>query len=166
MSPVLVFLAVAGLQLVAQLPAPAAAFPLDEDLQNTLFELGFIDLSQYGRSIFGEPDNSTGERLANYHAENSTQNPEELGSYLEGDILMPIGQARNGLSANAARWPNAIVPYEIRGNFGTTRRLSMCIECNNKLYIFLTNRRVPNEPYRDGLQRVSHAHMHPIPAAQ
>lgn len=126
MSPVLVFLAVAGLQLAAQLPAPVAAFPLDEDLQNTLFELGFIDLSQYGRSIFGEPDNSTGERLANYHTENSTQNPEELGSYLEGDILMPIGQARNGLSANAARWPNAIIPYEIRGNFGTTRRHSMC----------------------------------------
>lgn len=108
--PVLLCLAIAAVQLIA-------AYPLDEDLQNTLFELGYIDLSQYGRTIFGEPDNSTGELLANFNA-NSTQNPEELGSYLEGDILMPIGQARNGLSANAARWPNAIVPYEIRGSFG------------------------------------------------
>lgn len=105
-----------GLRVAPSLAAPTTA---DEDLQNTLFELGYIDLSQYGRSIFGEPDNTTGERLTNYHPDNSTQNPEELGSYLEGDILMPIGQARNGLSANAARWPNAIVPYEIRGNFGT-----------------------------------------------
>lgn len=129
MSPALLLLVVAGLQLVAQLPASVSAFPLDEDLQNTLFELGFIDLSQYGRSIFGEPDNSTGERLANYQSENSTQNPEELGSYLEGDILMPIGQARNGLSANAARWPNAIVPYEIRGSFGTCPRTGQTDGC-------------------------------------
>lgn len=104
--------------VASQSRAAPAAPTADEELQNTLFELGYIDLSQYGRSIFGEPDNSTGDRLANYHPDNSTQNPEELGSYLEGDILMPIGQARNGLSANAARWPNAIIPYEIRGNFG------------------------------------------------
>lgn len=95
-----------------------ASFPLDEDMQNMLFDLGYIDLSQYGRSIFGDPDNSTGERIANYDPMTNDQNPEELGSYLEGDILMPLGQARNGLTASGARWPNAIIPYEIRGDFG------------------------------------------------
>lgn len=106
----LVILAITGLM--------ASAFPLDEDMQNMLFDLGYIDLSQYGRSIFGDPDNSTGELIANYDPTTSGQNPEELGSYLEGDILMPLGQARNGLTASGARWPNAIIPYEIRGDFG------------------------------------------------
>lgn len=94
------------------------ALPIDKDIENALFQLGFIDLRQYGRSIFGEPDNSTGARLAKYNPEVDGGNPEELGSYLEGDILMPLGQARNGLTATSARWPNGIVPYEIRGNFG------------------------------------------------
>lgn len=94
------------------------AYPVDDNVQNALFELGFIDLTQYGRSIFGEPDNSTGEILAKYNPETDGRNPEELGSYLEGDILMPLGQARNGLSATSARWPNGIIPFEIRGNFG------------------------------------------------
>lgn len=96
----------------------ATAFPLDEDVQNMLFDLGYIDLSQYGRSIFGDPDNATGELIANYDPMINDQNPEEMGSYLEGDILMPLGQARNGLTASGARWPNAIIPYEIRGDFG------------------------------------------------
>lgn len=95
-----------------------SALPLDEKTQNTLYELGFIDLTQYGRSIFGEPDNETGEKLARYNPDVDGGNPEELGSYLEGDILMPLGQARNGLSATSARWPGGIVPYEIRGSFG------------------------------------------------
>ncbi|KAJ6637441.1 Zinc metalloproteinase nas-4 [Pseudolycoriella hygida] len=90
------------------------AHPVDETL---LRKLGFIDLTQYGRTIFGEPDNSTGEILAKYNPEVDAGNPEELGSYLEGDILMPLGQARNGLSATSARWAGGVVPYEIRGSF-------------------------------------------------
>lgn len=93
----------------------AESHPVDETL---LRKLGFIDLTQYGRTIFGEPDNSTGEIIAKYNPEVDAGNPEELGSYLEGDILMPLGQARNGLSATSARWPGGIVPYEIRGSFG------------------------------------------------
>lgn len=91
------------------------SLPVDETL---LRKLGFIDLTQYGRTIFGEPDNSTGELLAKFNPETDAGNPEELGSYLEGDILMPLGQARNGLSATSARWPGGVVPYEIRGSFG------------------------------------------------
>lgn len=93
----------------------------EERINNTIIEtiesLGFIDLSHYGRSIFGEPDTETGEILAKYNPDTDEVNPEELGSYVEGDILMPLGQARNGLSSITARWPNGIIPYEIRGNF-------------------------------------------------
>lgn len=107
--------------------ATSYAKPIDADVQNTLFELGFIDLRQYGRSIFGEPDNRTGELLARYNPETDGGNPEELGSYLEGDILMPLGQARNGLSATSARWPSGVIPYEIRGGFGKYILLSYII---------------------------------------
>lgn len=138
------------------------ALPLDEETQNTLFELGFIDLTQYGRSIFGEPDNETGEKLARYNPDVDGGNPEELGSYLEGDILMPLGQARNGLSATSARWPGGIVPYEIRGSFG---------ELKNLLYVngleligFIRRRRVSNEVDRAGFQSVSQSNVHSIPA--
>jgi hypothetical protein len=45
----------------------------------------------------------------------SNVNPEELGLYLEGDIMQP--SSRNGLTALTARWPGGIIPYEIRGTF-------------------------------------------------
>ena len=46
-------------------------------------------------------------------------NPEELGdSYAEGDILIPPNsKARNGLSAESARWKNGIVPYRVSDDF-------------------------------------------------
>ena len=41
-------------------------------------------------------------------------NPEELGEYFEGDIILTTGQEKNGLIDERYRWPNGIVPYEIR----------------------------------------------------
>ncbi|XP_073818804.1 high choriolytic enzyme 1-like [Musca autumnalis] len=79
-----------------------------------------IDLSFYGTALFGKPDHKdTAELVANYRHDNATVNPEELGSYLEGDILIPTDgvTTKNGLTTQSSRWPNAIVPYEIRGNF-------------------------------------------------
>lgn len=42
-------------------------------------------------------------------------NPEEMGHYVEGDILFPNtnDSARNGLKAASAHWPKGVVPYEI-----------------------------------------------------
>lgn len=60
-----------------------------------LRKLGFVDLTQYGKTIFGEPDNSTGEILAKYNPEVENSNNEELGLYTEGDILQPLGEAWN-----------------------------------------------------------------------
>uniref|UniRef100_A0A1B0D0X1 Peptidase M12A domain-containing protein n=1 Tax=Phlebotomus papatasi TaxID=29031 RepID=A0A1B0D0X1_PHLPP len=74
-----------------------------------------IDLSFLGPGIFGVPNENIGkvvENLANFRG-----NPEEQGSYLEGDLLIPLSRARNGLVAKATRWPNGVVPYEIQGSF-------------------------------------------------
>lgn len=77
-----------------------------------------IDLSHYGTRIFGLPNNESGKAVAAYNPETDDRNPEELGSYLEGDMLIPQGMGRNGLTAVSSRWPNAVIPFEIRGNFG------------------------------------------------
>lgn len=76
-----------------------------------------IDLSQYGNKLFGTPDNETGRRVAEYNPERDDINPEELGGYLEGDMLMPNALGRNGLTASASRWTGGIVPFEINGYF-------------------------------------------------
>jgi hypothetical protein len=46
-------------------------------------------------------------------------NPEELGNYTQGDIIMPpmYGTSRNGLINVSYRWPKGIVYYRIAGTF-------------------------------------------------
>ncbi len=77
-----------------------------------------IDLSQYGNRLFGEPSKDVGLKVANWKGAPNSGNPEELGSYLEGDILFPGAKARNGLIAETTHWPNAQIPFEIVGEFG------------------------------------------------
>ena len=43
-------------------------------------------------------------------------NPEEMGGYAEGDILIPQ-YGRNGIRDQAARWPRGIIPYLIDSKF-------------------------------------------------
>lgn len=108
-----IFIVVACLVAVVS----AAPYPSFED--NTLDEdVPIIDLSQYGSSIFGVPSNKTGQLVATYDPSTSGMNPEELGEYLEGDMLMPPGFGRNGLIASSSHWPGGIVPFEISGYFG------------------------------------------------
>lgn len=106
--------------LVCLLFTVANCYPFPSSEDNTIDngEDGSIDLSQYGTKLFGTPDNETGKRVAQYNPDiDSDINPEELGGYLEGDMLMPHGLARNGLLASSSRWPGGIVPYEINGGF-------------------------------------------------
>ncbi|GAB0090998.1 Metalloendopeptidase [Sergentomyia squamirostris] len=77
----------------------------------------YIDLSFLGPGIFGVPNENIGKVLENF--KNINGNPEEQGSYLEGDLLIPITRARNGLIAQSTRWPNGIVPYVIKGSFSS-----------------------------------------------
>lgn len=77
-----------------------------------------IDLSNFRSEIFGKPDfKDTGKAIDEYTIESGV-NPEELGSYVEGDILFTEQRTgRNGLSKQTARWPHGIVPFVIEGNF-------------------------------------------------
>lgn len=40
-----------------------------------------------------------------------------MGEYLEGDILFPKPQGRNGIVGQSYRWPNGVIPFVIQGNF-------------------------------------------------
>lgn len=85
-------------------------FPTEED--------NAIDLSMFDLK-YAHPDVKTGESVKNWQPTDET-NPEELGSYLEGDILFPMNQStnsRNGMVAQSYRWNNAVIPYEIVGSF-------------------------------------------------
>lgn len=92
--------------------------PFDDNFLTEDEDVEMIDLSHYGSSIFREPNNETGLLVASYDPNTDTRNPEEIGDYLEGDILIPPSQARNGLIAITSHWPSAIVPFEISGYFG------------------------------------------------
>lgn len=98
----------------------------------------YIDLSHLGPKIFGEPDDETGRLVAQYNPEIDGINPEELGNYAEGDMLMPQGFGRNGLTAQSSRWPGGIVPFEIRGNFSKfSQTFSPSMRRNEIKYFFL-----------------------------
>ncbi|KAH8278423.1 hypothetical protein KR018_003103 [Drosophila ironensis] len=78
-----------------------------------------IDLTPFGAALFGKPDEQqTATKVGNF-TDADEVNPEELGNYLEGDMLVPQTDLimKNGLPTQSSRWPNGIVPYEIRGTF-------------------------------------------------
>ncbi|XP_053982426.1 zinc metalloproteinase nas-4-like [Hylaeus volcanicus] len=78
-------------------------------------------LQHFGEVLYRFPDNATGEIVANWH-EGMDRNPEELGSYAEGDILFPPQLAKNGLKAESARWPGGVVPYVLSPYFNAEQR--------------------------------------------
>ncbi|KAM8707427.1 hypothetical protein ACLKA7_011503 [Drosophila subpalustris] len=79
-----------------------------------------IDLSSLGSDLYGTPDQEeTAILVDNYSEDEDAVNPEELGNYLEGDILLPRTRqfARNGRPEMSSRWHQGIVPYVIKGTF-------------------------------------------------
>lgn len=81
-----------------------------------LIEMASIDLSLY--KMLGEPNPEVGNALDEFDPATDERNPEELGTYMDGDILLPAtSDIRNGLISLAARWPNATVPFIISGNY-------------------------------------------------
>lgn len=77
----------------------------------------FIDLSQLDGRAFGDPDEEVGKILQEAYNETTDLNPEELGSYYEGDILMPKIEGRSALSDKSKRWQGGVVPYTVQGHF-------------------------------------------------
>ena len=63
------------------------------------------------------PDNETGVKVSQWTV-NMNINPEELGNYLEGDIMIAKSLTRNGVKDENLRWSNGVIPYVIMGNFG------------------------------------------------
>lgn len=101
------------LLLIAEFFAKGASHPLvanliDEQQSDT------IDLTPLGVMLYGEPDESVG-RAVNDWSPTDSHNPEELGSYVEGDMLIPGVDGRNGLVKASSRWPNGVVPYTFSG---------------------------------------------------
>lgn len=68
-----------------------------------------IDLSEYGTKIYGFPSTEAGERLLT--ADLNKTNPEELGPYLEGDVLIPYPLSRSGMRSRSLRWSRGRIPY-------------------------------------------------------
>ncbi|XP_011867334.1 PREDICTED: zinc metalloproteinase nas-4-like [Vollenhovia emeryi] len=66
------------------------------------------------------PDNESGMKVAQW-TEDMNVNPEELGNYLEGDIMVTESTIRNGAKDPKLRWPNRIIPYVIQGNFNSAQ---------------------------------------------
>jgi len=61
------------------------------------------------------PDNESGVKVSQWN-EDMNVNPEELGNYLEGDIII-TKDTLNGVKNKKLRWPNGAIPYVIKGNF-------------------------------------------------
>ncbi|XP_011705859.1 PREDICTED: zinc metalloproteinase nas-4-like, partial [Wasmannia auropunctata] len=88
---------------------------------STLLVLTIIEsvrAGPYSRDIEGykmEPDLETGAKVAQWTKE-MKMNPEELGNYFEGDIMISNITTING-DRRAQRWNNGVVPFEINGRF-------------------------------------------------
>ncbi|XP_050084864.1 zinc metalloproteinase nas-4-like [Anopheles aquasalis] len=109
------------LQGVLVVSASVAASVIQRDAgpeENGLGEDLAIDLSHLGPELYGEPDESVGKLVAAFDPSSAgSGNVEELGSYLEGDMLIDRPAGRNGLASTSSRWPNGVVPFVIGGNF-------------------------------------------------
>lgn len=70
-----------------------------------------IDLSLLGARLFGKPVEN---KVENF--DDTSGNAEELGPYLEGDLLIPT-DARNGMRAESLRWKRGEVPFVIHGSY-------------------------------------------------
>lgn len=87
-----------------------------------------IDLTDLDASAYGNPIEESDTRLLRVDLNNT--NPEEIGPYLEGDILIPRPEPRSGMKKKSLRWKNGRVPYVISEDFGEddVERINWAIE--------------------------------------
>jgi hypothetical protein len=108
-----------------------------------------IDLARYGDTIYGDPDEKVGKMVDEWSPE-SEVNPEELGNYLEGDILVPPGEGRSGLVKESTHWPGGVVPFMIDPSVPASDR-SVLQRCMNEYHTKTCIRFVPKSSERDYL---------------
>ncbi|XP_065341775.1 hatching enzyme 1.2-like [Cloeon dipterum] len=93
------------------------ANPLPEEGSEFSEEDHDADIKRVRMLSLGRPDANVGMHVGRWNPESGI-NPEELGSYYEGDMLsLPTSQGRNGIINTYYRWPGAIVYYRIQGAF-------------------------------------------------
>ncbi|KAK0162808.1 hypothetical protein PV327_006554 [Microctonus hyperodae] len=100
-----------------------------------------INLKYLGNRIYGLPNEESGARVAKWN-KNLRVNPEELGSYAEGDILFSTPTMKTALAPEYYRWPGGIVPYAITGYF-TSEEYSKILSAINDFHKYTCVRFVP-----------------------
>ncbi|KAK0162806.1 hypothetical protein PV327_006552 [Microctonus hyperodae] len=80
-----------------------------------------INLSYLGNRIYGLPNDISGERVARWNPYLGV-NPEELGTYAEGDILFSNPTSKSAYASKFFRWRGAEIPYKITGRFKWNRK--------------------------------------------
>lgn len=83
------------------------------DVQWSVYHLNFFTFafSSFNKTFkISKPDESVGLAVRSWSPRDKV-NPEELGSYLEGDMLIPRIDGRNGIVQQSRRWPGGVVPY-------------------------------------------------------
>uniref|UniRef100_A0A182Y2R1 Metalloendopeptidase n=1 Tax=Anopheles stephensi TaxID=30069 RepID=A0A182Y2R1_ANOST len=92
-----------------------------------------FDFSHLGEALYGSHDTAAiGELVRAWsrsHNGSSAVNPEELGTYAEGDIHQPLIE-RNALKFTSSKWKKGVVPYEFSDEFsiGDLAKLFSAIE--------------------------------------
>jgi hypothetical protein len=89
-----------------------SSFPTAKKLNS----MSSLDLTRYGPNVYNSPDVRVGKNLKEWTNSKKKGNPEEQGSYFEGDIIIDI-EARNGVILTSQKWAGGKIPYEIRGSF-------------------------------------------------
>jgi hypothetical protein len=108
------FILITFFALLFAMATTVVSFVLKDNGDNDLDDE--IKSSRLGFVAFGRPDEETGARLDQWTP--GKQNPEELGSYYEGDILVPRERlGRNGIALTTYRWKNGQIPYVIKGPY-------------------------------------------------
>lgn len=127
------------MSLVLKLPLVALAFSLAAGSPTDISSRPSFAEDIYEVEDHIKPNQRSGKSLKAWSEAKGKGNPEEQGSYYEGDILLDVrqaGLARNGILDEHAKWTNKIVPYEIKGTFSK----SQYICCGNNLKFLLFSR--------------------------
>lgn len=106
--------------------------PIDdeEDYLKGIDEDQIIDLSEIDPKIFGTENR--GEARIKWTPESGI-NPEEIGGYYEGDILIDIN-SRAAATKKTTLWPGGIVPYELSEDLSDddVAQINNCIALYNQ----------------------------------
>lgn len=82
-----------------------------------LFISASLSLPLDDEGFLEEPNQITGKKVEEW-TEESGMNPEEMGEYLEGDIIATgTKNLKNGMLDANLKWKDGVVPYEIGSYF-------------------------------------------------